>query len=77
MWSFPVSKASKLGQIYIKCSPQAESNKACALFNSSHALEILRESIRTLHLCVKIEKIRMFKDPFLLFILKQYIMMTK
>ena len=59
----------KSGNIGIKCSPYAASNKAYAAFGSSRVLATLREGTRTLHLHVKIEKSPMFKHPFLFFIL--------
>ena len=49
-------KTLKSGNIGIKCSPYAGSNKAYTPFGSSHVLATLREGTRTLHLHVKIEK---------------------
>ena len=52
---FLLQKTLKSGNIGIKCSPYAGSNKAYAAFGSSRVLATLRERARALHLHVKIE----------------------
>ena len=49
-------KTLESGNMGIKCSPYAGSNKAYAAFGSSRVLATLREGTSTLHLYVKIDK---------------------